>query len=427
MLVRARHSVGMTIVHTRAASSHARPAVTHGSRLSHEQGFWATAAAFAVTLAFTVVPTPLWALYQRDDGYSTIAVTVAFAAYAFGVIASLFLAGHVSDWLGRRRVLLPAVLLEALSAAMLIASASLGVVITARVLSGLGIGMITATATAHLSELHAAARPGAGRSRGDLVATVANLGGFALGPVTSGLLAQYAPAPLRTPYLVFLALLLLGALTVALVPETVRAGRRRYRPQRVGLPAATRPRYFAAAGGAFASLAVLGLFTSLAPAFVAGTLHHPSRALAGAVASMVFGSGAVAQVLLRRRPVRGQLAAGLALIVLGLAALTAGVWAPSLAAFLAGGVVAGAGAGALLKGAISTAAELAPAAARGEALAGVFLGGYLGLAVPVLGLGVLTRLVSAPPALLAFAAAITAVVAAVGRPLLRRETPPPTP
>ncbi|MEV6930506.1 MFS transporter [Dactylosporangium sp. NPDC051485] len=392
----------------------------HGRRLTHEQGFWAIALAFAVSLAFTVVPTPLWALYQRHDGYSTIAVTVAFAAYAFGVIASLFLAGHVSDWLGRRRVLLPAVLLEVVAAVLFLVSTDLGVVIVARVLSGLGIGMITATATAHLSELHAAARPGAGRARGDLVATVANLGGFAFGPIASGLLAQYVSGPLRTPYVVFLVLLLVAALAVALAPETVAVRSRRYRPQRVDVPAAARPRYYAAAAGAFASLSVLGLFTSLAPAFVAGTLHHPSRALAGAVASMVFGSGAIAQVLLRRRPTRDQLAAGLTLVVLGLVTLTAAVWAQSLPAFLAGGILAGAGAGALLKGAISTVADLTPAAVRGEALAGLFLGGYLGLAFPVLGLGILTQAVSAPAALLGFAAAITALAVAVSRPLLRR-------
>ncbi|WP_433075637.1 MFS transporter [Dactylosporangium sp. CA-052675] len=404
----------MTTVLTRPAERRAAD-----RRLSHEQGFWAIAFAFAVSLAFTVVPTPLWALYQRHDGYSTIAVTVAFAAYALGVIASLFLAGHVSDWLGRRRVLLPAVLFEAVAATLFLASTAFGVVIVARVLSGLGIGLITATATAHLSELHAKARPGAGRARGDLVATVANLGGFAFGPIVSGLLAQYVPAPLRTPYLVFLGLLLVAAAAVAFAPETVTPSSRRYRPQRAGVPEAARPRYFAAAAGAFAALSVLGLFTSLAPAFVAGTLHHPSRALAGAVASLVFGSGAVAQVLLRRRSIRDQLATGLALIVLGLATVTAAVWAESLPAFLLGGVLAGAGAGALLKGAISTVAALAPAPVRGGALAGVFLGGYLGLAVPVLGLGILTQLVSAPVALLGFAAAIATLAAVVSRPLLR--------
>src|SRR4051794_22777441 len=240
----------MTTVLTRPAPAPA------DRRLSHEHGFWAIAFAFAVSLAFTVVPTPLWALYQRHDGYSTIAVTIAFAAYAFGVIISLFLAGHVSDWLGRRRVLLPAVLLEAVSATLFLTSTGFGVVIVARVLSGLGIGMITATATAPLSDLPARSRPDAGRARGDLVATVANLGGFAFGPIVSGLLAQYVTAPLRTPYLVFLGLLLIAALAVALVPETVAVTTRRYRPQRVGVPRSARPRYFAAATGAFAALSV---------------------------------------------------------------------------------------------------------------------------------------------------------------------------
>jgi MFS family permease len=194
VLIAAGHSGGMTTVLPRPV-----PRAARVRRLGHERGFWAIAFAFAVSLAFTVVPTPLWALYQGHDGYSTIDVTIAFASYAFGVIVSLFLAGHVSDWLGRRRVLLPAVLLEAAAAVLLLTSTSLGAVVAARVLSGVGIGMITATATAFLSELHAAARPGAGRARGDLVATVANLGGFAAGPVTSGLLAEYGPAPLRTP------------------------------------------------------------------------------------------------------------------------------------------------------------------------------------------------------------------------------------
>ncbi|MGI5176951.1 MFS transporter [Dactylosporangium sp. CA-152071] len=402
----------MTSVLTRPA----RPAPAAPSTSRHERGFWTVAAAFAVSLAFTVVPTPLWAIYQRHDGYSTIDVTVAFAAYAFGVIVSLFLAGHLSDLWGRRRILLPAILLEAAAAALFLTSTSLGVVVAARVLSGLGVGMLTATATAHLSELHAAARPSAGRARADLVATVANLGGFAAGPLLAGLLAQFGPAPLRTSYAVFLVLLLAAAAVVARVPETVLVAPRprRYRPQRIS------PRYLAAGGGAFAALSVLGLFTSLAPAFVAGTLHHPSRALAGLVAAMVFASGAATQILLRREPVRRQVAGGVALMAAGLLTLTAGVWAASLPVFLLGGAVAGGGAGALLKGAVSTVVDMASPATRGEALAAVFLGGYLGLAVPVLGLGVATQFLPARVALLGFAAVTVLVTALAGHRLLRR-------
>ncbi|MFI8185179.1 MFS transporter [Actinacidiphila glaucinigra] len=406
------------------ASVTARPPVRsdHRRPLGHGSGFWVIAFAFLVAMAFTAVPAPLWALYQAREGFSTFMVTVAFAAYAVGVVVSLFLAGHVSDWLGRRRVLLPAVIVEALSAVMFLTSTSLGVVIAARVVSGLGVGMITATATAHLSELHTTARPHAGRGRSDLISTTANMGGFAVGPLLSGLLAQYAGAPLRTPYLVFLGLLLLAAAGVALVPETVEraAERPAYRPQRVTVPPAARPAFFAACGATLAAFAVLGLFTSVGPGFVAGTLHHPSRALAGLVPFLDFGCAAGAQALLLRVRPRRQLATGLAAMVTGLAAVTAAVWLPSFGLFLAGGMAAGAGAGVLFKGTVSTVVSLAEPRRRGEALAGLFLAAYIGLAVPVLGLGVGTLYVSQRLALLGFAAVLIAICAAVSRRLLRR-------
>ncbi|MEU1619259.1 MFS transporter [Streptomyces sp. NPDC005722] len=406
------------------AGATARPPVrsTRRSPLGHGSGFWVIAFAFFAAMAFAAVPAPLWVLYQAREGFSTFMVTVAFAAYALGVVVSLFLAGHVSDWLGRRRVLLPAVIVEALSAVMFLTSTSLGVLIAARVVSGLGVGMITATATAHLSELHTAARPHAGRGRSDLISTTANMGGFAVGPLVSGLLAQYVGAPLRTPYLVFLGLLLIAAAGVALVPETVELAEERpaYRPQRVSVPSATRPAFFAASGATLAAFAVLGLFTSLGPAFVSGTLHHPSRALAGLVPFLIFGTAAGAQALLLRVSARGQMATGLALMVAGLAAVTAAVWLPSLGLFVAGGMAAGAGAGVLFKGTVSTVVSLAEPHRRGEALAGLFLAAYIGLSVPVLGLGVGTLYVSQRLALLGFAAVLVAICAAVSRRLLRR-------
>jgi DNA-binding MarR family transcriptional regulator len=47
------------------------------------------------------------------------------------------------------------------------------------------------------------------------------------------------------------------------------------------------------------------LFTSLAPAFVGGTLHHSSPALAGLIVFAVFGAAAAAQTLTRRCVQRG--------------------------------------------------------------------------------------------------------------------------
>jgi hypothetical protein len=75
----------------------------------HRTGFWLVGFVFLVTLAFSAVPAPLYVLYAARDRFGPLMITVIFAAYAVGVIASLFLAGHLSDWLGRRRMAVIAV------------------------------------------------------------------------------------------------------------------------------------------------------------------------------------------------------------------------------------------------------------------------------------------------------------------------------
>ena len=120
-------------------------------------GFWLVAIAFATVMAFTTVPTPLWSLYAQRDGLSSLTVTMVFAVYAVAVAVSLFLAGHVSDWYGRRRVLMPALALEIVAAFVFLAWPSLPGLLVARVLSGLGVGAVTATAMAWSSELGGAA------------------------------------------------------------------------------------------------------------------------------------------------------------------------------------------------------------------------------------------------------------------------------
>lgn len=316
-------------------------------------------------------------------------------------------------------MLVPAVLINVAAGVVFLIWTSVPALLVARVLSGISIGMLTATATAHLTELHLAARPGASRTRADVVATAANLGGIGLGPLVAGLLAEYVPDPLHVPYLVFQVLMLLGALAVALSPETVTATRVRYRPQRVSVPPHARARYLAAGAAALAEFAVFGLFTSLAPGFLANTLHQHSHALAGVSVFAVFGAAAVAQIVLARTELHRLLAIGLILLTVGLVLVTVAVWLPSLALFLVGAVLAGAGAGAGFKGSVGVVLGLASRESRGEALAGLFLAAYTGLAVPVLALGVATQILDLRVALLGFTAALLLILAVVVRRLFR--------
>jgi MFS family permease len=291
----------------------------------------------------------------------------------------------------------------------------------ARLLSGLSVGLLTATATAHLDDLHQRGRPGSPRSRADVVATAANLGGLGMGPLLSGLIAEHTGTPLRTPYLVFLGLLGLGIVAVLLAPETVDPAvpRPPYRPQRVSVPDHARPEFFAAAIAALITFAVFGMFTSLSPV-VLSSLHTGSPAITGLATLLVFGSAVLAQLLLAGRHPRTQVLLGLLLLGVGLMVLTGAVWTADLGFFLIGGAIAGAGAGTAFKGTVSTVLSLAAPQQRGESLTGLFLAAYLGLSIPVLGLGLGVQTIPVRYAVLAFVCVLLAAVVLVGRWFLTR-------
>ena len=395
-----------------------------GQRLGHEPGFWAAAFAFCAVLAYNAVPAPLYSIYQQRDGFSSLTLTVIFSVYAIGVVMSLFTAGHLSDSHGRRRPFAVSLVLCIISGLVFLLWRDLPGLLLGRFIGGLGVGAVTATATAWLGELHADARPDASPRRAQVVSTAANLGGIGVGPLVAGVLAQWVTDPLTIPYLVAIGAMLVGLIGVLISPETRPpvVPRPAYRPQRVSVPADAVNRYVAAAVGAAMAFAVFGLFTSLAPAFLAGPLHHPSHALAGATAFAVFAAAVVSQSLLTRPTARTVMAGGITVMIAGMAVLVISVWlsTPSLALFLLGGVITGAGAGALFKGVVTTIVGVSAPERRAEALAGMFLAGYVGLTVPVVALGVMTQSLTPKLSLLIFAAALALGIVLAAPQLLGR-------
>jgi MFS family permease len=394
------------------------------TRRHHGVGFWAVAFAFLAVMAFSTVPSPLYGLYQARDGFSSFIVTIIYAAYAVGVIVALLFAGHVSDSRGRRPVLLPAVATSILSAAVFLLWRDLPGLLIARVISGVSVGVVAATATAYLAELHAGSRPGASPLRAQLTATAVNVGGLGLGPLVAGLLAQWVHLPLTVPYVVFLVVLAVAVIAVAVAPET----RERpdplpaYRMQRVSVPGEARGAFAAASAGAALAFGGLGLFTGLAATFLVGTLHATSHALAGVTVFAMFGAGVLSQTATASWDSRRTLAAGIALMIPGMALVVLAAWlaTPSLAIFMIGGAVMGAGAGALLKGSVATVIAISPTESRAEALAGLFLVGYVGLSVPVVGAGIALQFTDAKYTLLGFAILEAAAILATAPRLLGR-------
>jgi MFS family permease len=378
-------------------------------RVSRRAGFWAIAFAFFVVTAFSTAPSSLYGLYEQREHVSSLTLTFVYAVYTVGTVASLLLVGHVSDWYGRRTVLLPAIGVAIVAAVVFLASRSVTALFVARVLTGVAVGAAVATATAFLTDLDGTPG-GVATPRAGIVATIANIGGLACGPLIAGVLARYAPHALTLPFQVFLAALVLAVIAVALSPEghPPARPRPRYRPQRLAAPADARRQFTAALAGVFLSFAVFGLFAGLAGRFLAGPLHHPSPALCGLTIFLTFGAGVVVQTTTLRWPAHRLTAAGIAPMIAGLAILVASAWTSpaSLALFLLGGVVAGAGGGAIFRGTLTVVIQTSGADNRAGALATFFAVGYAGLSIPVVGLGLALEHLSPRVTLLIFGTAV---------------------
>jgi MFS family permease len=377
---------------------------------SHRVGFWLVAFAFAVAMLGTTLPTPLYPIYQERFGFSSLLVTVIFAVYAGGVIAGLLLFGGLSDELGRRPVLLPALLASAASAVAFPLAGGLAPILAGRVLSGLSAGVFTGTATAALVDLAPKHRRGAAT----LVAVAANIGGLGCGTLLSGLLAEWAPEPIRLPFAVNLGLLALAIAALLAAPETVKARPDvRLRPQRLGVPAEVRGVFVRAATAGLCAFAVSGVFSAVAPVLLGAVLHEHSHAIPGVLVFLLFAASAVGQLGLSALPDRAALPTGCALLVAGIGLLAGAIGAESLGLLFASAAVAGLGQGLVIGGGLAAINRDAPVERRGETASSFFVVLYLGLAFPVVGVGVVTEATSLRTAGLVFSAAVGALVLGV--------------
>jgi hypothetical protein len=393
------------------------------TRRRHGFGFWAVAFAFLSVMAFATVPAPLYVIYQARDGFPTFTTTVVFAAYGVGVVAALYLAGHLSDVHGRRPLILVSIALELVAAVLFLLWNDVSGLIVARLVTGLGVGLLTATATAHLGELRVRATGSPSSAAGaGVVAGVVNLGGLSLGALVGGALAEFVGQPLMVPYVVFVVALVVAFAVVLAAPETVDrpSSPVAYRPQRLQAPEGKGAAFWAAGTAAFAALAVQGLFTSVAPTFLGTTFHVTDRLAAGATTFGVFAASAVSQIVFARLAQRAQIRLGMVLLVGGLVILAVAAVLLQVAGFIGGGVIAGAGVGLLFRAAIGSAGALVEPARRGGVLAATFLIAYAGLTVPVVAVGAALLVLPTLPVLLGYVVFVIVLAVVAGSRLAAR-------
>jgi hypothetical protein len=374
--------------------------------------------AFVIVMAFATLPSPLYGLYRTRDHLSAFTITVVFAIFAAGTIAALLADPFVAARLGRRGVMLGAVVTMMATASLLAVCKALPGLLIGRLLTGVADGLAAGTAIVYLIELRVRADPKASVARARAVGTSVSVGALGIGPLVAGCLAQWVRWPLTLPYLVFVALGAVALFGLAAAPETgapaTRVAARPTGERKARLP-------IPAAAATLAAFAANGLFAGLSGLFLATTFHHPSHALSGATLFLVFSAGVASQLATTSLRASRALALGMSSMLVGLALLVVAVRLspPNLALFLIAGAMTGAGAGAVFKGTTGFVLEASAPENRVAMTSDLLIALFVGLSVPVIGAGIaLNAGASAPGTVLGFAVIVGLAVAVSGWALL---------
>ncbi|MDG9712233.1 MFS transporter [Streptomyces sp. DH10] len=388
--------------------------------------WWVWLAAWPVTAVFVLsnAATPLYVLWQRDIGFSRGTLTVVFAFYIVGLLGSLLVSGVVSDRLGRKPVLLPALVLALAACAIFATATTVTALLIARLFTGIAVGAVVSAGMAAVTDVAGPER----RRLAALLASCAMVFGAGLGPLLAGVLSETLQAPTVTVFAVEAVLLVTAVLAVLRMP--VR------RPVAPGKGAWARvpgvPRgngvHLALGIAVFApGITATSFVLSLGPTLLTELLGTTSRIVAGAMVFAMFLAATGVQFAVRKLPRRTVLTAGAISTALGMAALIAAVPASSVVLLVASALLAGAGQGMGQLGGLSLLNSTVPPQRLAEANAALNVGGYLPAGLLPVSTGYLMDAVGPPTGATVFGTALTglAVVGALFVLVGHRRVPEP--
>lgn len=357
--------------------------------LSERAAFWVQASVLVVLMAASSAPSPLYPVYQGMWGFSPVVLTVIFAAYVIALLAALLVVGSLSDHLGRRPVLLAALVLEVVAMLAFIGAGSAGALIVARLLQGLATGAAVGTLGAYLIDLEHAVRPGLGTVFNGAAPGL----GLAVGAVGSSLLAAAAPGSVQLVYIVLVVVLGVQLVATVLGPETTgrEPGALASLMPKVRFPVSTRRTALWVLPAAVATWSLGGLVLSLGPSLVRSLAGSQTLLLTGLVVAALTGTGGVATLLLGSTRPSAVLVVGMGALIAGMGGTVAALALGSTGLYFAATVVAGVGFGA---GFLAVLRILTPQAApheRAGLLSAVYVVSYLANSVPAVAAGALAQ------------------------------------
>jgi MFS family permease len=356
-----------------------------GHRPSVLRGLTVYALTTTTFFAASSVPTPLYHLYQNAWGFSPGILTVIFGVYALSLLSALLTTGSLSDYLGRRRVIVGALVLEALSMLIFVRAGGVADLIAARVLQGVATGIAASALGAATLDLD--------RTHGPLLNSISPMLGMAIGVLGTSFLVQYGPAPLHLVYILLIVVFVLQGVAVIKTPETapLRSGVLRSMLPRVQVPAAARGALFKVLPANIAVWALGGFYLSLGPTLAKVVTRSDSIMTGGWVVSSLTIAAVIVVLVLRNMPAQRMLSWGTLLLSLGLVVTLIGILCESPMLFFAGTIISGSGFGISFQGSMRSVMLLAQAHERAGLMAALYILCYLAFSVPTIIAGTLVH------------------------------------
>lgn len=330
--------------------------------------------AWIVTAVFILsnAATPLYSVWQHAMGFTAGALTVVFACYIIGLLLTLTVAGQLSDHFGRKALLLPCLGLAIIAALLFDQADSLGVLMLARLLTGISVGLVVSGGMANVVE-HA---PAQRKHFASLMASVAMVAGAGTGPLLAGIVAQYLPNPIHTVFRIEIALLCLAVVALSRQPQR-KLGVGAFKPR---LPrVASEHLGSVLLGVAFfgPGITATSFVLSLGPKLLATLLGANSPLIAGGMAFSMFFVAVAVQFAAKRLGSRGVFTLSAIATLLSMTGVWTALHLGSAPWLIAAALLAGAGQGLGQLGGLSLIANTVPAQRRAEANAVFNMGGYV--------------------------------------------------
>ncbi len=333
---------------------------------------------FAVTLSANL-EVPLFRIYALHASRGTGVTALAFAVYVGGMIPVLIFLGGLSDIWGRRNVLLLAQFFVLISETLITFSPTLDTLFFTRFFAGMGVAFTISTATAFLNQIYVHTH------QEKIIATwvgAASTLGFGIGPFLTGyavLQNEMDLSPLS--YKIAIAFVCFSLINSASLPNLKYIGNTKiiripYFPQGVWIYNLS----------IFSCWSTTAFTIAIMPTQLA---HLHLIGHTGNVVSITLMSGFISIYAMSKLSEKTSIYASYILPILGILLLMLGLYTQQIVYCIIGGSVTGIASWGLMYKTGMTAVSKLSGQNKARGMSGFILMGYLGFAIPAIGIGYL--------------------------------------